>query len=427
MSQKNSITSPFNIIVIVAALGYFVDIYDLILFQVIKNPSLESLGLTGQALTDAGLSLMNYQMIGMLVGGILWGILGDRKGRVSVLFGSIIMYSLANLANAFVTDLNTYALLRFIAGVGLAGELGAGITLVSETMTQKHRGYGTMVVVSFGVLGAVAANLVARNGDLFSGVLNRLLGQQLQNWQVAYIIGGVLGLMLLALRFGAYESHMYKSLETKVVVSKGNFFKLFSTKERGLKYFNCIAIGVPIWFMIGVLIALSKDICAEKGIVGVNTGNAVMFFYLGTSFGDFMSGYLSQVFKSRKLIVQLYLFLTVISFPLYLYVTGISPELFYWICAFLGIVAGYWAVFVTIASEQFGTNIRSTVTTTVPNFVRGALVLLTFILNFFRKSLEIDLITSCLIVGILSVALAFYALSRMEETYHKELNYTEMM
>ncbi|MBK6397362.1 MAG: MFS transporter [Bacteroidetes bacterium] len=427
MSQKNSITSPFNIIVIVAALGYFVDIYDLILFQVIKNPSLEALGLTGQALTDAGLSLMNYQMIGMLVGGILWGILGDRKGRVSVLFGSIIMYSLANLFNAFVTDLNTYALLRFVAGVGLAGELGAGITLVSETMTQKHRGYGTMVVVSFGVLGAVAANLVARNGDLFSGVLNQMFDQHLQNWQVAYIIGGVLGLMLLALRFGAYESHMYKSLESKTVISKGNFFKLFSTKARGLKYFYCIAIGVPIWFMIGVLIALSKDICALKGIQNVDTGNAVMFFYLGTSFGDFMSGYLSQVFKSRKRIVFLYLIITVISIPLYLYVTDITPELFYWVCAFLGIASGYWAVFVTIASEQFGTNIRSTVTTTVPNFVRGALVLLTFILNFFRKSLEIDLITSCLIVGILAVGLAFYALSKMEETYHKELNYTEIM
>lgn len=427
MSQKNSITSPFNIIVVVAALGYFVDIYDLILFQVIKNPSLESLGLSGQALTDAGLSLMNFQMIGMLVGGILWGVLGDRKGRVSVLFGSIIMYSFANLANAFVTDLSTYALLRFIAGVGLAGELGAGITLVSETMTQKHRGYGTMVVVSFGVLGAVAANLVARNGDVFSGALNQMLNRQFENWQVAYIIGGVLGIMLLALRFGAYESHMYKSLETGSTVSKGNFFRLFKTKDRALKYFNCIAIGVPIWFMIGILIALSKDICALKGIEGVNTGNAVMFFYLGTSFGDFMSGYLSQVFKSRKLIVRLYLFLTIISFPLYLYVSGISPESFYWICAFLGIAAGYWAVFVTIASEQFGTNIRSTVTTTVPNFVRGALVLLTFILNFFRKSLELDLITSCMIVGILAVALAFYALSKMEETYHKELNYTEMM
>ncbi len=426
MAQKNAITSPLNIIVVVAALGYFVDIYDLILFQVIKNPSLESLGLSGQALTDAGLALMNWQMIGMLIGGILWGILGDRKGRVSVLFGSILLYSIANLANAFVSDLNTYALLRFIAGIGLAGELGAGITLVSETMTQKHRGYGTMIVVSFGVLGAVVANLVAKHGAIFSGVLNRITGHELLNWQVAYIIGGVLGLFLLILRFGAYESHMYQSLETDSV-SKGNFFKLFSQRARRKKYFNCIAIGVPIWFMIGILIALAKDICAEKGIVNVNTGNAVMFFYLGTSFGDFMSGYLSQVFKSRKKIIFLYLVLTTIFVPVYLFAKEISPTLFYWICAFLGLAAGYWAVFVTIASEQFGTNIRSTVTTTVPNFVRGSLVLLTFSLNFLRRSFEISLVNSCLIVGFFALALAFFALSRMEETYHKDLKYIEIM
>ena len=242
-------TKTFNIIVVVAALGYFVDIYDLILFQVIKNPSLESLGLSGQQLTDAGLTLMNWQMIGMLVGGILWGVLGDRKGRISVLFGSILMYSIANGLNAFVTDLNTYAWLRFIAGVGLAGELGAGITLVSETMTKENRGYGTMIVVSFGVLGAVAANLVARNGDFFSGIFNRFTDEPFENWQVAYIFGGLLGLALLILRIGMYESGMYKSMH-EIKVEKGNFLKLFSNRKTALKYMSCIAIGVPIWYMI---------------------------------------------------------------------------------------------------------------------------------------------------------------------------------
>ncbi len=426
MQNKKPHTSPFNIIVIVAALGYFVDIYDLILFQVIKNPSLEALGLKGQVLTDAGLNLMNWQMIGMLTGGILWGILGDRKGRLSVLFGSIIMYSLANFANAFVTDLSTYALLRFVAGIGLAGELGAGITLVSETMTQKHRGYGTMIVVSFGVLGAVAANLVALNGDFFSGCFNRITGMSLATWQVAYIIGGVLGVLLLFLRIGVYESHMYTSLGTEKI-SRGNIFKLFSTKKTTLKYLCCIAIGIPIWYMIGILIALSRDISAAKGISNIVTGNAVMYFYLGTAFGDFMSGYLSQIFKSRIKIVFLYLSITVIAVPMYLFIPFIDPNMFYWICAFLGLASGYWAVFVTIASEQFGTNIRSTVTTTVPNFVRGSLVLLTLLLNLFRKNLNIDLIFSCLIVGIIAVAIAFYALSKLEETYQKELAYTEMM
>lgn len=426
MQNKKPHTSPFNIIVIVAALGYFVDIYDLILFQVIKNPSLEALGLKGQALTDAGLDLMNWQMIGMLIGGILWGILGDKKGRLSVLFGSIIMYSVANFANAFVTDIPTYALLRFVAGIGLAGELGAGITLVSETMTQKHRGYGTMIVVSFGVLGAVAANLVALNGDFFSGWFNKITGMSLATWQVAYIIGGVLGILLLFLRIGVYESHMYTSLGTEKL-SRGNIFKLFSTKKTTVKYLCCIAIGIPIWYMIGILIALSRDISAAKGISNIVTGNAVMYFYLGTAFGDFMSGYLSQIFKSRIKIVYLYLSITVIAVPMYLFIPFIDPNMFYWICAFLGLASGYWAVFVTIASEQFGTNIRSTVTTTVPNFVRGSLVLLTLLLNLFRKNLNIDLIFSCLIVGIVAVAIAFYALSKLEETYQKELAYTEMM
>jgi MFS family permease len=300
--------------------------------------------------------------------------------------------------------------MRLIAGIGLAGELGAGITLVSETMTQKHRGYGTMVVVSFGVLGAVAANLVALHEDFFSKLIFNLTGLQYAGWQVAYIIGGVLGILLLFLRIGAYESHMYTDIDTKRV-SRGNFLKLFSTKEIFTRYLCCLA----------------KDISAVKGMEAIATGNAVMFFYIGTSFGDFMSGYMSQVFKSRIKIILFYLILTVIAVPLYLYLPINDPYLFYWICAFLGIAAGYWAVFVTIASEQFGTNIRSTVTTTVPNFVRGSLVLLTLCLNLFRKNLEIDLITSCLLVGIISVVIAFWALSKLKETYHKDLGYVEMM
>jgi MFS transporter, putative metabolite:H+ symporter len=426
MQPQKQHTSPFNIIVIVAALGYFVDIYDLILFQVIKNPSLESMGLSGEALTDAGLTLMNWQMFGMLTGGILWGVLGDMRGRISVLFGSIILYSIANLANAFVTDLNTYAALRFIAGIGLAGELGAGITLVSETMTQKHRGYGTMIVVSFGVLGAVAANLVARDGEWFTQVLLSITGRQFQGWQTAYIVGGVLGILLLFLRIGVYESTMYKSINHEHV-SKGNFFKLFTSKERFVKYLCCIAIGVPIWYMIGVLIALAPNISSIKGINNVVTGNAVMYFYIGTSFGDFMSGYLSQVFKSRKKIMMFYLLVTVIAVPVYLFSTNMEPTLFYWICAFLGFASGYWAVFVTIAAEQFGTNIRSTVTTTVPNFVRGSLLLLTLLLNIFWRGMELDLILSCLLVGVFAVSIAFWALSKLKETYHKDLNYTELM
>jgi putative MFS transporter len=283
-----------------------------------------------------------------------------------------------------------------------------------------------MIVVSFGVLGAVAANLVALHGDYFTGMLASLTGHTFSAWQVAYIIGGVLGIFLLFLRIGAYESNMYASLET-TKVSRGNFFRLFKSRDLTIKYLCCIAIGIPIWYMIGILIALAKDVSALKGISNVVTGNAVMYFYIGTSFGDFMSGYLSQVFKSRIKITFLYLSLTVLAVPIYLYTNVTDPILFYWICAFLGIAAGYWAVFVTIASEQFGTNIRSTVTTTVPNFVRGSLVLLTLLLNVLRKDMGIGLVNSCLFVGLIAVGIAFFALSKLEETYHKELGYTEMM
>ncbi len=405
--MKQHSTNPFNIIVIVAALGYFVDIYDLILFSIVRVPSLLALGVSSDNLLSEGATLINCQMIGMLLGGLLWGIMGDKKGRVSVLFGSILLYSIANILNAYVTSIEQYQWLRFIAGVGLAGELGAGITLVNETMTKEHRGYGTMIVVSFGVLGAVLANIVARYG-----------------WQNAYVAGGIMGLVLLLLRIGVYESGMYHQVKSSKI-SRGNFFMLFSNGKRFVRYLSCIAIGVPIWFMIGILVTFSPEFAKELNIEGVLAGSAVMYFYLGTSFGDFMSGYLSQVFKTRKKILLLYLIITTIMIPIYLFTSNISATSFYIICAVLGIAAGYWAVFVTIASEQFGTNLRSTVTTTVPNFVRGSLVLLVLIFDLFHKNLSFTLLNSALIVGAFAVIIAFISLAGMHETFGKDLNYVE--
>jgi MFS family permease len=406
--HRDAHKNPLNIIVIVAALGYFVDIYDLILFSIVRVPSLRALGVAEVNLLSEGSRLINSQMIGMLTGGLLWGILGDKKGRISVLFGSIILYSLANIANAYVSDIEMYKWMRFIAGIGLAGELGAGITLVNETMTKENRGYGTMIVVSFGVLGAVLANIVAKLG-----------------WQNAYITGGVMGLVLLVLRIGVYESGLYQSVKASKV-SRGNFFMLFKNFNRFIRYLSCIAIGIPIWYMIGILVTFSPEFAKELGVQNIQAGSAVMYFYLGTSFGDFMSGYLSQVFKTRKKILFTYLVLTVFTVPVYLYAKGISSVTFYIICAVLGIAAGYWAVFVTIASEQFGTNLRSTVTTTVPNFVRGSLVLLTLLLEFLRKDIGMSLISGALMVGIIAVSLAFVSLWGMHETYGKDLNYVEV-
>ncbi|HMR47322.1 MAG TPA: MFS transporter [Bacteroidia bacterium] len=419
MTLHTETKNPLNIIVIVAALGYFVDIYDLILFGIVRTPSLNGLGITEPELvTEYGLHLLSYQMIGMLTGGLLWGIMGDKKGRVSVLFGSIIMYSIANIANAYVKELadytsstiiNTYTVLRFIAGVGLAGELGAGITLVNETMTKEHRGYGTMIVVSFGVLGAVFANILGH----------------FVTWQSSYIIGGVMGLVLLFLRIGVYESGMFINLQVGNR-KKGNLFMLFNNKKRFLTYLSSIAVGVPIWYMIGILVVFSPEIAKMNGISGVNGGDAIMYFYLATCLGDFLSAYWSQKLKSRKKILVLYLIIAICITPVYLYMMShASVGVFYFICSLLGFASGYWAVFVTTASEQFGTNIRATVTTTVPNMVRGSLAILTFLLAFFRDSFRWNMIDSMFAVGIIAIAGAFLSLFGIKESYTKDLNYIE--
>ena len=396
-----------NATVIVAALGYFVDIYDLILFGIVRNASLQSLGYSGDALVNKGLFLLNIQMLGMLAGGILWGILGDVKGRISVLYGSIFLYSVANLLNGFVTDIDQYALLRLLAGIGLAGELGAGITLVNETMTKEHRGYGTMVVVTFGALGAVIAALIA---DSFK-------------WQTSYLVGGGLGIALLFLRIGTYESGMFKN----VVKSKENKLRLlvlFSNWNRLRKYLLCILTGIPIWFVVGILIILSPEIGAAIGVHGeVSAGKAILWCYVGLSAGDLASGLISQLIKSRKKVVIFYIIMCTAVIIVYLLSSQITLFYFYSLCFALGFSAGYWALFVTMASEQFGTNIRSTVTTTVPNFVRGSVIPITLSFQFFSGFTGV--IQAGLIVGLASMLIAFLAILPLKDTYGKNLDYLE--
>ncbi len=400
---------PVYTLILVAALGYFVDIYDLILFNVVKKASLESLGIFGAELEEKGIFLFNMQMMGMLIGGVLWGILGDKRGRLSVLFGSIITYSIANILNGFVTDVNMYALLRFIAGIGLAGELGAGITLVSETMSKEKRGIGTMIIVTFGALGAVLAALV---GDMFS-------------WQVSYWMGGVMGLALLALRLGTYESGMF--LKTKQTsINRGLFFSLFTQKERRVKYLDCIAVGLPIWFAVGVLIALLPQFKPFLKLQeDCSVGTAIMYCYLGLSAGDLLSGILSQMLKSRKKVVIGYLVASFVLMLFYLLGSGHSSWMFRLLCFLIGASTGYWALFVTIASEQFGTNMRSTVTTTVPNFVRGAVVPITLI--FSGLSPLLGVIGAAVFVGSVCLLLAFRSIFRLKETFHEDLDYFETL
>jgi putative MFS transporter len=406
-TASSPMRSVFTLPVLVAALGYFVDIYDLILFSIVRVPSLKSMGLQGPDLVDQGVFLLNMQMTGMLLGGILWGILGDKKGRMKILFGSIFLYSVANIANGMVTTVEWYAAARFIAGVGLAGELGAGVTLVSEMLHQKVRGYGTTIIATVGVMGAVAANLVA---GFFS-------------WQNAFYIGGVLGFLLLALRICVHESGMFREMKT-AEVSRGNFFSLFTDRRRFAKYLDSILIGIPIWFVVGILITFSPEFGKALGIRGgVSAGNAVMFCYIGLIFGGLGSGLLSQFLKSRKKAVLSFIALTVVGIMAYFCLAGASAAAFYAVCAFLGLGSGYWAVFVTIAAEQFGTNLRATVATTVPNFVRGMVVPITLLFQLARQQFTIE--TSAIMVGCACVCVSLLALWRLEETFHKELDYYE--
>ena len=409
MEQKAvSVRHIFSLPVIVAALGYFVDIYDLVLFSIVRVPSLKTLGLSGQELIDSGVYLLNMQMAGMLIGGILWGILGDRKGRLKIMFGSIFLYSIANFANGMVQSLEGYAALRFIAGIGLAGELGAGITLVSEVLHTSIRGYGTMLVASVGVSGAILANMVASTYD----------------WRNAFIIGGVLGLLLLIARISVAESGMFKAMENKEIAARGNFLALFSERKRFYRYLNSILIGVPIWFVVGILITFSPEFARALGTTGpVSAGNAVMFCYLGLVFGDLSSGLLSQALRSRKKVILLYMLLTISGVGLYFLQGAQSPNFFYGVCLFLGFAGGYWAIFVTVAAEQFGTNLRATVATTVPNFVRGMVVPITLLFQFFRRPLGLQ--GGALAVGAICLVAGFLALRSLEETFHKDLDYYE--
>lgn len=417
MSAKSS---PYlSKIIIVAALGYFVDIYDLVLFGMERVSSLTDIlskTISDEAelkcqVKEVGISLLNWQMFGMLVGGVFWGVLGDKKGRLSVLFGSIFLYSIANIANAMVQDTTTYALLRFISGFGLAGELGAGITLVSESMDKDKRGWGATIVASVGLFGAVVAGTV---------------GISIGNWRVSYIIGGVMGLALLVMRIGVLESTMFKSVKESNV-EKGNFLSLFKTSERFIKFITIILVALPVWYVMGILITFCPELMKSLGMETPpdNARLAMTLAYVGITIGDIVSGVVSQRLQSRKKSLVLFLLLAVLFVVGYFTIAKNSVVMFYTVVILIGFATGYWAVFISTASELFGTNLRATVTTSVPNFVRGGTILITTLFQYFSKIESIGNIYSAIIVGLIVFALGFWAWYRLEETFHKDLNYTE--
>jgi len=397
--------------VFVAALGYFVDVYDLLLFTIVRQTSVMSIGSTAETIIVDSAHIINWQMSGLLIGGILWGVLGDKKGRLKVLFGSILLYSVANILTSFVQNVDQYAYCRFLGGIGLAGELGAGITLVSEMLPKNKRGIGTSMVAGIGLFGAVFAYFTFKYTD---------------DWRLCYQIGGVLGFFLLVLRVKVAESFMFESVKLSKL-DKGNFFMFFQNKKRFVKYITAILIGLPTWFVIGVLINYSNKFASSLyGINLIDSGRSIMLAYIGIASGDLLIGYVSQYFKSRKKALMLFYILSIIGMILFFSPFNNNDSRMYLICAFLGFSTGYWAIFNQMAAEQFGTNLRATAATTIPNMVRGALPLINFLfLDILQKKLGWDIVQSGIFTGAIVMVITLIAYFFTEETYHKDLDYME--
>jgi MFS family permease len=405
--QKSFTKLLFSLPVMVAALGYMVDMYDLFLFSIVRVPSLKSLNIAGGELLEDGIMLLNLQMAGMLIGGIFWGIMGDKKGRLSVLFGSILIYSLANIGNGFVNTVPQYAVLRFIAGFGLAGELGAGITLVTEILPKEKRGYGTTLVATMGVMGALLAYLVS---NIF-------------NWRVSYFIGGGLGLVLMVMRVRVFESGIFIKLKEQNT-KRGNVLKLFNNKTRLLKYITSILMGTPIWFVVGILLTFSPEFGQAIGLdKPVDAGKAVMLAFAAQVAGNLTSGFFSQYLQSRKKVILLFILSSFSLVIIYLLVPLHSRSMFYLVCAGLGFCSGYWTLFITVAAELFGSDLRATVATTVPNFVRASVIPLSMLFAMAKN--YVGIIYGALVVGLLTFAIAIVALLYLEETFKKDINYVE--
>ena len=397
--------------VLVAALGYFVDVYDLLLFTIVRQPSVLAVGSTLETIIVDSAHIINWQMSGLLIGGILWGIIGDKKGRLKVLFGSILLYSVANILTSFVQTVDQYAYCRFVGGIGLAGELGAGITLVSEMLPKHKRGIGTSMVAGIGLFGAVFAYFTF---------------QYTKDWRLCYQIGGGLGVFLLILRVKVAESFMFESAKLENI-QKGNFFMFLNNKKRFSKYIKAILIGLPTWFVIGVLVNYSnKFATANYGENLIDSGRSVMFAYVGIATGDLIIGYVSQYFKSRKKALLLFYLLNILGMVLFFSALNDSDDRMYAICGFLGFSTGYWAIFNQMAAEQFGTNLRATAATTIPNMVRGALPLINLLfLDILQKSLGWSIIQSGIFTGAIVMGITLIAFVFTEETYHKDLDYLE--
>ena len=397
-----------GLIVIIAALGYFVDVFDLVLFNIVRTQSLQDLGLSGDRILAVGVQLLNAQMFGMLLGGILWGIIGDKIGRIQTLFGSILLYSVSNIANGFISSVEAYEVLRFITGIGLAGEIGGAITLVSEVLSKERRGIGTALVATAGAFGAVVASYSAT----------------LVSWRSMYIIGGVMGLILLALRMSAAESFVFESIKRDNQVSKGSLLLLLGNRERVTRLLALIAIGVPFMFAWAFVATFSPELAEASIGKRISSALPISYFAIGITIGDIVCGLFSQLLKSRKKALGIFLISQFLCVLGALHANGGSETLFTLWFFPMGVFSGLWAVLITTASEQYGTNLRSTVSSIVPNFVRGCTVLLS--ISFLSCKEAFGTISAVQIVSFGSFLLAIIGLKAIRESFGVPLTFIEV-
>jgi predicted MFS family arabinose efflux permease len=401
----------FSLPVIVGSLGFFVDIYDLQVFAITRIASFKELGITGEAAKNVGESIIGWQMIGIVTGGIIWGVLGDKKGRKSVLFGSILLYSLATIANGFVQDVTTYTILRFVAGLGLAGELGASITLTSEMLPKEKRGIAAAIIATSGVMGTIVAYFVSTYTS---------------DWRMCYFIGGGMGLALLFLRMRVLDSGLYNAAKAGGK-KMGNLLMIFTNKERFIRYFRAIMIGLPVWYVIGILITFSNEFAKQFGISDFDQPRSLMLQYVALAFGDMSAGLLANYIKSRKKTLYIYYgILSVVIALFFLLKGGGSATSMYMFCMALGFGAGISVLYITMSAEQFGTNLRATAAISIPNLVRGFLVPMILLFKLLRSDTVFgSYITGAWVVGIVVMLCGWIAVYHTKETFGKEMDFVE--
>jgi MFS family permease len=409
---KSTLEAPMEawvwVTVVVAALGYFVDVVDLWLFSNLRVASLQDLGLVPQEVTDVGAFLLNMQQAGLLIGSVIWGVMGDRRGRASVMFGSIFLYSIGNILNAFVTSVPQYAALRFITGVGLAGEIGAGITLVCEILPTSKRGIGTTFVTGLGVAGAILA---------------ALMGKYL-SWRTAFFVGGCMGLALFVLRVLTHDSGLFERMRAEAGVRRGSLFQLVRSRDRLIRFLSCIASGMPIYLTFSIFAVFSPELAPALGIhEPIPVADVMLCVSVGLTLGDVLAGLLSQLMRKRKMpLVILVLLNCIVAVTI---VSEVFSTAFAYLIlvGLLGLTSGYWACLITTAAEQFGTNIRATVTTMVPNLVRATAIPITIAFVELKSYLSIQ--NTVWVVTTVVFACAFWGLSHLRESFHTDLDFYE--